>query len=92
MGRNDGGPSAAPRRTAVPHFAFLHRIRQLFGGSARHLDGIAEALADGRLKQPAQPMSDQELARAIREFQSAPLCEASLKKLAERLAGTKPNS
>ena len=76
----------------MPHIAFLHRIRQLFGGSARHLDELAEALADGRLKQPAQPMSDQELARAIREFQKAPLSDASLKKLGERLAGTKPGS
>ncbi len=76
----------------MPHIAFLHRIRQLFGGSARHLDALAEALTDGRLKHPAQPMSDQELARAIREFQSAPPCEASLKKLGERLASTKPDS
>ncbi|MGJ4943482.1 hypothetical protein ACQR1W_23090 [Bradyrhizobium sp. HKCCYLS1011] len=71
----------------MPHIAFLHRIRQLFGTSSPHVDVLAEALADGRLKQPAQPMTDQELARAIREFQNAPPSEATLKRLRERLDG-----
>ena len=76
----------------MPNIAFLYRLRQLFGGTTNpHLDGIAEALADGRLKQPAHPMSDQELARAIREFRSLPLSDASLKKLAERFAEQKPD-
>jgi hypothetical protein len=35
-------------------------------------------------------MTDQELARAIREFQSLPASEAALKKLTERLAAAKP--
>lgn len=76
----------------MPYPAFLHRIRHLFGGSIRHLDRVTEALADGRLKQPAKPMTDQELARAIREFQSAPLSEDSLKRLAERWADGKHSS
>ena len=70
----------------MPHIAFLYRIRRLFGGSGAHLDSIAAALTRGELRQPAQPMSDHELARAIREFQSAPPSEATLRKLAQRLS------
>lgn len=76
----------------MPYTAFLHRVRHLFGGSVRHLDQVAEALADGRLKQPAKPMTDQELARAIREFQSAPPSEDSLKRLGERWSDGKHGS
>jgi hypothetical protein len=58
----------------VPHIAFLARIRRLFTTpSSPHLDVIANALALGTLRQPAQPMSDHELARAIREFHNMPL-------------------
>ena len=45
----------------------LERIRSLFASeTSAHLDCISEALKDGTLKEPARPMSDQELARAIR--------------------------
>ncbi|CCD88393.1 conserved protein of unknown function [Bradyrhizobium sp. ORS 285] len=74
----------------MPHIAFLYRLRRLFGGNEPHLETIAAALSDGRLKQPAHPMSDQELSRAIREFQRLPPSESSLKKLAERLGGAEP--
>ncbi|MGJ5046197.1 hypothetical protein ACQR09_03965 [Bradyrhizobium oligotrophicum] len=75
----------------MPHIAFLSRLRQLFGGTGPHIETIAAALADGRIKQPAHPMSDQELSRAIREFQSRPASEEALRKLAERLAVAKPD-
>lgn len=70
----------------MPNIPFLARIRRLFSGTSPHLDVIADAFRRGRLKQPAQPMSDQELARAIREFQTMPLSEAALKKLEARFA------
>ncbi len=69
----------------MPHIAFLYRLRRLFGGDGPHVESIAAALTEGRLRQPAHPMSDQELARAIREFQSLPPSEATLKKFAQRL-------
>ncbi|MGJ5130308.1 MULTISPECIES: hypothetical protein [unclassified Bradyrhizobium] len=75
----------------MPHIAFLNRLRRLFGGAGPHIETIAAALADGRIKQPAHPMSDQELSRAIREFQSRPASEEALKKLAERLEAAKPD-
>jgi hypothetical protein len=75
----------------MPYTAFLGRIRRLFTARSPHLDLIADAFARGRLKQPAQPMSDQELARAIREFQSMPLCETSLNRLGARFTASKAN-
>jgi hypothetical protein len=75
----------------LPYIAFLARIRRLFAAPSPHLDVIADAFAQGRLKQPAHPMSDQELARAIRDFQNMPLSEASLKKLGARFSEPKPD-
>ncbi|MGJ5180786.1 hypothetical protein ACQR16_26490 [Bradyrhizobium oligotrophicum] len=74
----------------MPHLAFLDRLRRLFGVAGPHIDIIAAALTAGRLKQPAHPMSDQELSRAIREFQRQPPSDTSLKKLARRLRDTEP--
>ncbi|WP_247461675.1 hypothetical protein [Bradyrhizobium sp. 62] len=54
-------------------------------GSGEHLDSISHAFLQGRLKEPAQPMSDQELARAIREFQAVPVSDWALAKLSQRL-------
>lgn len=65
----------------MPYRAFLARIRQFFDSPDEHLDWIASGLEGGRLRQPATPMTDQELAEAIREFQNAPPSEDSLKKL-----------
>ena len=63
----------------------LERIRSLFASEASaHLDCISESLKDGTLKEPARPMSDQELARAIREFRSAPVSNWTLTKLSRR--------
>lgn len=73
----------------MPHIAFLARIRRLFTEPSPHLDVIADALAQGRLTQPARPMSDHELARAIREFQAMPPSDAALKKLGARFASSK---
>ncbi|CCE00643.1 hypothetical protein [Bradyrhizobium sp. STM 3809] len=70
----------------MPHIAFLSRLRRWLGGSDAHLETIAAALAEGRLRQPAHPMSDQELSQAIREFQALPPTDESLEKLARRLA------
>ncbi|UWU72285.1 hypothetical protein [Bradyrhizobium sp. NC92] len=64
----------------------LERIRRLFASEAgEHLDSINDALLKG-LKEPVRPMSDQELARAILEFRSAPVSDGTLAKLSRRLA------
>lgn len=65
----------------MPYREFLARMRRLFEGPSEHLDSIADALANGTLQQPILPMSDHELARAIREFRSSPPSAASLDKL-----------
>ena len=54
----------------MPYSAFLARIRRLIRAPNPHLNVIADPSAQGDTKQPAQPMSDQELASAIREFYS----------------------
>ncbi|MDF0580887.1 hypothetical protein [Bradyrhizobium yuanmingense] len=65
----------------------LERIRRLFASDAgEHLDSISDALLKGTLREPARPMSDQELARAIREFRSVPVSDWTLAKLSRRLA------
>ena len=63
----------------------LERIRSLFrSDTSEHLDSISDALVAGTLKEPVRPMSDQELAPAIREFRSAPVSDGSLAKLSRR--------
>jgi hypothetical protein len=63
----------------------LERIRSLFtADTSEHLDSIKNAFVQGALKQPVRPMSDQELARAIREFRSAPVSDWTLAKLSRR--------
>lgn len=74
----------------MPYIGFLSRIRRLITAPSPHLDIIADAFADGRLKQPAQPMSDHELAQAIREFQGVPISESALRTFAVRLQDPKP--
>lgn len=74
----------------MPYIGFLSRIRRLITVPSPHFDIIADAFADGRLRQPAQPMSDHELARAIRDFQSVPISERALKTLATQLLDPKP--
>lgn len=64
----------------------LERIRRLFTSDAsEHLDSIRDAFVAGTLKERVRPMSDQELARAIREFRSAPVSDGTLAKLSQRL-------
>ncbi len=71
----------------MPSTEFLGRIRQLFkSDSDAHFDDIRRGLRTGRLTAPAQPMSDQELSRAIREFQAAEITDWTRQKLAKRLA------
>ena len=63
----------------------LERIRGLFAsGPSAHFDCISNALEKGTLKEPVRPTSDQELARAIREFRSAPVSDWTLAKLSRR--------
>lgn len=63
----------------------LERIRSLFApDTGEHLDSISDALRAGTVKEPIRPMSDQELARAIREFRSAPVSDWTLAKLSRR--------
>ena len=75
----------------MPHIAFLHRMRRLFGDAAPPIESIAADFADRRLRQPAHPMSDQELARAIRALHSDPASRAVFKEPADGLAAAKPD-
>lgn len=70
----------------LPYRHFLDRIRRLFDGPSAHFDLIAASLAEGRLKQPVRPMSDQELAQAIREFQGLPPSSTAIETLGSHLA------
>jgi hypothetical protein len=59
----------------LPFRDFLARVRKLIPlvGDDEHYSSIARNLENGSLRQPAQPMSDRELAEAIAEFRkSAP--------------------
>ncbi len=63
----------------------LERIRGLFAADrSEHLDSISAALLGGTLQEPAHPMTDQELARAIREFRTKPVSDRTLAKLSRR--------
>ncbi|MBI5128705.1 MAG: hypothetical protein HZA66_04640 [Rhodopseudomonas palustris] len=73
----------------MPYREFLERIRRFFDGPSEHLDLIADALAKGRLQQPIKPMSDQELAQAIREFRNAPPSPHALDELGAHLSKDK---
>ncbi|MDA9422059.1 MULTISPECIES: hypothetical protein [Bradyrhizobium] len=65
----------------------LERIRTLFASeTSAHLDFISDAFENGTLKEPVRPMSDRELARAIREFRSEPVSNWTLAKLSRRFA------
>jgi hypothetical protein len=70
----------------LPAREFLERIRRLFDGPSEHLDLVAEAIVDGRLKQPVKPMTDHELAQAIREFRNAPASQHAIERLGSNLA------
>jgi DNA-directed RNA polymerase specialized sigma54-like protein len=64
----------------------LERIRRLFAsGPGEHLDSISEALMNATLKEPVRPMSDQELARAIRECRSVRVADRTAAKLSRHL-------
>lgn len=66
--------------------SILERIRRLFAaGPSAHLDSIRDAFANGTLAEPVRPMSDHELARAIREFRSMPVSDWTVAKLSRRL-------
>lgn len=63
----------------------LERIRGLFAADrSGHLDSISAALLSGTLQELAHPMTDQELARAIREFRTKPVFDRTLAKLSRR--------
>jgi len=65
----------------LPYREFLARIRRMFDGANEHYNWIADGFADGSLRKPAEPMTDQELAEAIREFQKDPPSVSTLRKL-----------
>ena len=63
----------------------LERIRRMFASDAgEHLDGISDAFLAGKLREPVRPMSDQELAHAIREFRSIPVSDWTIADLSRR--------
>jgi len=66
---------------------FLGRICQLFKADCdAQLDDIKRRLRSARHNAPAQPMSDQELGRAIKEFQKAEMSDWTRQDPAKRLA------
>lgn len=70
----------------MPYREFLQRLRGRFKSKADpHLEEIRRALRKRRIAPAAQPMSDQELARAIREFQSSEISASTRQKLTQRL-------
>lgn len=65
----------------------LERICQLFTADrGRHLDRISDALLNDTPQEPAHPMSDHELARAIREFRAGPVPDRTLAEQSRRFA------
>lgn len=52
----------------------LSRIRRLIEAAEARLVAMVHGSTSARLKVPAAPMTDQELAQAIREFQAGPGC------------------
>lgn len=66
--------------------AIMEHIRHLFRADrSDRLDSIRDAFLNGALQEPARPMSDQELARAIREFRTGPVRERTLAEHSRRL-------
>jgi hypothetical protein len=64
----------------------LEWIRRMFASDpSEHLDSISEAFLKRTLNQPAHPMSDGELARAIREFHALPGSDCSVAKLSRHV-------
>ena len=69
----------------MPYRPFLSRIQKHFRNRPdAHFDSIENGFRNGRLRLPPRPMSDQELARAIREFQGAPVSDWTMRKLSNR--------
>ncbi|MCK1545838.1 hypothetical protein IVA87_28885 [Bradyrhizobium sp. 147] len=68
----------------------LERIRHLFASErsehprSEYLDSINHAFLKGTLNEPVRPMSDQELAHAIREFRAVPVSDWTVAKLSRR--------
>ena len=63
----------------------LERIRGLFASdTSEHLDRIGDAFENDRQHEPAHPMSDEDLARAIRTFQGAEVSDPTVAKLSRR--------
>jgi hypothetical protein len=69
----------------VPYRPFLDRIRKLLSvRPGAHFDSTAHGFRSGRPRPPARPMTDQELARAIREFQAAIISDCTRGKPADQ--------
>jgi len=71
--------------------SILERIRQLFASRSEHLGCISDAFRNGTPPEPAQPMSDHELARAIREFRASPAADWTVAKLTRRFVEVPPD-
>lgn len=79
-------PAVIQGEVPMPYRLLLARIQRLFGSDAdAHLQSIEDGFKDGRLKVPSQPMTDQELAHAIREFIATPVSDVALKQFGDRL-------
>jgi hypothetical protein len=76
---------ACERGLAVLHRAFLSRVQKLFAGIAHpNFPGIKDGLKSGRCKPPVHPMSDRELARAIRELRGPAVSDGKSRTLSNR--------
>ena len=66
---------------SMPYRPLLARIQKLFrSGADPHFKSIEDGFKSGRLELPAQPMTDLDLARAIREFQAKPVSDWAVRK------------
>lgn len=80
-------PENWPSAFLMSPTTILDRIRYLFEPQpSGHLDRIGDALLNGTLREPAHPMTDQELARAIRGFRSGPVSDRTRARLSRRLS------
>lgn len=69
----------------MPYRPFLCRIQKLFGWQRTHPESSEQKWKSTRLKRSAQPMTDQQLARTIRECRQTPVSDLTLRELGHHI-------
>jgi hypothetical protein len=67
---SDSPAAAGNESRLMPHRRLLDQIQQILRAPSAHIQSLKAGLKGRRIKVAATPMTDQELARAIREFQA----------------------